>query len=58
MRDGCIPPTLNLHNPSPAGAGMDLTPLAARRRWVTTSLINAFGFGGQNAALIFRKWSS
>ena len=58
MRDGCIPPTLNLQNPSPAGAGMDLTPLTARRRWVTTSLINAFGFGGQNAALIFRKWSS
>ena len=58
MRDGCIPPTLNLHDPTPVGDGMDLTPLTARQRSVETSLINAFGFGGQNSALIFRKWSN
>jgi len=56
MRDGCIPPTLNLHDPTPAAEGMDLTPLTARRRTVETSLVNAFGFGGQNTALIFRAW--
>ncbi len=58
MRHGCIPPTLNLHDPTPAAEGMDLTPLTARQRSVETGLINAFGFGGQNSALIFRKWSS
>jgi 3-oxoacyl-[acyl-carrier-protein] synthase II len=56
MRDGCIPPTLNLHDPAPAGEGMDLTALTARRRSVETSLVNAIGFGGQNTALIFRAW--
>jgi 3-oxoacyl-[acyl-carrier-protein] synthase II len=58
MRDGCVPPTLNLLDPTPAAAGFDLTPLAARRRTVQTSLVNAFGFGGQNTALIFRAWSA
>jgi 3-oxoacyl-[acyl-carrier-protein] synthase II len=58
MRDGCIPPTLNLVDPSPAADGLDLTPLTARRRETKTSLVNAFGFGGQNAALIFRAWDA
>ena len=56
MRDGCVPPTLNLTNPSPAADGLDLTPLTARRRSLDTSLVNAFGFGGQNSALILRAW--
>jgi 3-oxoacyl-[acyl-carrier-protein] synthase II len=58
MRDGCIPPTLNLIHPSPAAEGLDLTPLSSRRRDVSTSLVNAFGFGGQNAALLFRRWAA
>jgi 3-oxoacyl-[acyl-carrier-protein] synthase II len=58
MRDGCIPPTLNLTDPSPAADGLDLTPLTARRREAKTSLVNAFGFGGQNAALLFRRWGA
>jgi 3-oxoacyl-[acyl-carrier-protein] synthase II len=57
MRDGCVPPTLNLVNPTPVGEGLDLTPLTARQRTVETSLVNAFGFGGQNTALIFRAWA-
>jgi 3-oxoacyl-[acyl-carrier-protein] synthase II len=56
MRNGCIPPTLNLVHPSPAAEGLDLTPVTARPRTVETSLVNAFGFGGQNAALVLRAW--
>jgi 3-oxoacyl-[acyl-carrier-protein] synthase II len=56
MRDCCIPPTLNLVDPTPTAVGLDLTPMTARQRNVETSLVNAFGFGGQNAALVFRAW--
>ena len=57
LRDGCSPPILNLTDPDPAGEGLDLTPLVARRRPLNVALVNAFGFGGQNAALVFRRWS-
>ena len=56
IRTGTIPPTINLEEPDPSAAGMDLTPNAAVRRPVTTVLSNSFGFGGQNTALIFREW--
>jgi 3-oxoacyl-[acyl-carrier-protein] synthase II len=56
MRDGCVPPTLNLTDPSPAVAELDCTPLQARQRSLSTSLVNAFGFGGQNSALLLRRW--
>jgi 3-oxoacyl-[acyl-carrier-protein] synthase II len=54
LRDGCSPPVLNLRDPDPAGEGLDLTPLVARRRPMRVALVNAFGFGGQNAALVLR----
>jgi 3-oxoacyl-[acyl-carrier-protein] synthase II len=56
MRDGCVPPTLNLVDPSPAMGDLDCTPLEARSRSMQTALVNAFGFGGQNSALLFRRW--
>jgi len=56
MNDGCIPPTLNLVDPSPDVDGLDCTPLQSRSRDVRAGLVNAFGFGGQNSALIFRRW--
>ncbi len=56
MIDGCVPPTLNLVDPSPEAEGMDLTPLEARRRDVRGALVNAFGFGGQNSAIVLRRW--
>ena len=56
MREGCVPPTINLHDPDPAGEGLDLTPNVAVRRDVPIALSNSFGFGGQNTALIFRRW--
>jgi len=58
MRDGCVPPTLNLHDPDPAIGELDCTPLEARRREVRVSLVNAFGFGGQNSAVVLRSWEA
>jgi 3-oxoacyl-[acyl-carrier-protein] synthase II len=52
MRDGVVPPTLNLENPS-EGCDLDLVPLKARRRPVRYALSNSFGFGGTNASVIF-----
>ena len=54
MRDGLVPPTLNLHNPSDGCKGFDLTPLKAKERSIRTALSNSFGFGGTNACLVFR----
>ena len=56
MNDGCVPPTLNLVDPDEAVGDLDCTPLQSRTRDVRAALVNAFGFGGQNSALIFRRW--
>ena len=56
MRDGCVPPTVNLTDPDPVGEGLDLTPNVAARREVHVAMSNSFGFGGQNTALVFRRW--
>ena len=52
MRDGIVPPTLNLENPSP-GCDIDLVPRHAKERPVRYALSNSFGFGGTNASLVF-----
>jgi 3-oxoacyl-[acyl-carrier-protein] synthase II len=52
MRDGCVPPTINLADADPDAAGMDLTPNVAAKHEIRTVLSNSFGFGGQNTALI------
>jgi 3-oxoacyl-[acyl-carrier-protein] synthase II len=54
MRDGVVPPTINLDNPS-VGTAIDLVPHKAQRRPVNVALSNSFGFGGTNASLVFRK---
>jgi 3-oxoacyl-[acyl-carrier-protein] synthase II len=54
MRDGIVPPTLNLENPSESCAGVDLVPLKAKERQVRAVLNNSFGFGGTNATLVLR----
>jgi 3-oxoacyl-[acyl-carrier-protein] synthase II len=56
MRDGRVPPTLNLEDPDDHAAGLDLTPLAAGSRPIAAAMSNSFGFGGQNTALVFRRW--
>ena len=56
IREGAIPPTINLESPDPNTNGLDLTPNKAVRRDVRAALNNSFGFGGQNAALVFKRW--
>lgn len=51
IRDGMIPPTLNLENPSVETA-IDLTPNTAKKKTVKAAMSNSFGFGGTNAAVI------
>ena len=53
-----MPPTINLVDPDPAAEGLDLTPNRAARHDIRTALSNSFGFGGQNTALIFRRWDA
>ncbi len=52
IRDGVVPPTLNLENPSPS-CDIDLVPKQAKERKVRYALSNSFGFGGTNASLVF-----
>jgi 3-oxoacyl-[acyl-carrier-protein] synthase II len=54
MRDGMLPPTLNLDNPSVVTA-IDLVPHKASKRPINVALSNSFGFGGTNASLVFRR---
>lgn len=56
IRDGIIPPTINLDHPDPQ-CDLDYTPLRARQRKVNVALSNSFGFGGINATLIFRRYT-
>jgi 3-oxoacyl-[acyl-carrier-protein] synthase II len=53
MRDGILPPTINLQTPDPA-CDLDYIPNVAREATVTTALVNAFGFGGQNCVVVLR----
>ncbi len=55
MEESLIPPTTNLDTPDPE-CDLDYVPNVARPARVDTGLINAFGFGGQNASLVIRKW--
>ncbi len=54
IRDGVLPPTVNLDNPD-VDCDLDYIPHHARRKAVDVALSNSFGFGGQNIALILRR---
>jgi 3-oxoacyl-[acyl-carrier-protein] synthase II len=56
MRDGMIPPTLNLDDPDDECKGIDLTPHVARAKDISCVMSNSFGFGGTNASLVFKKF--
>jgi len=58
IREGCVPPTINLVDRDPEGAGLELTPLTAAVHPVRVGLSNSFGFGGQNTALIFAAFDA
>ena len=54
MRDGVIPPTINLDNPG-EGCDLDFVPHTARESKLDIVLSNSFGFGGTNGTLVFRR---
>ncbi len=56
IRTGLVPPTINLEHPDPLAAGLDLTPNKVRERQIDIAVSNSFGFGGQNSALVIRRW--
>jgi 3-oxoacyl-[acyl-carrier-protein] synthase II len=56
IREGCVPPTINLDDPDDEAEGLDLTPNVASSRPIRTAISNSFGFGGQNTALVFRRF--
>jgi 3-oxoacyl-[acyl-carrier-protein] synthase II len=55
IRDGVITPTANLETPDPE-CDLDYVPKVAREAKVDTVMVNGFGFGGQNAVAIFRRF--
>lgn len=56
LRDQIIPPTVNYETPDP-GCDLDYVPNRARPRALETVLSNSFGFGGTNAALLFKRYA-
>lgn len=56
LRFGIIPPTINLETPDPE-CDLDYVPNFSRKADLDCIISNSFGFGGQNSALVFRKYS-
>jgi 3-oxoacyl-[acyl-carrier-protein] synthase II len=56
IRDGIVPPTINLHKPDP-DCDLDYVPNTARNMKVDVALSNSFGFGGTNGSVIFRRFT-
>ena len=54
VRDGVLPPTVNLTHPDP-DCDLDYVPNAARTATVDVVMSNSFGFGGQNDTLVLRR---
>ena len=55
IRDGIVPPTINLDEPEDAVGDFDLVPHVAKQRKVDVAISNSFGFGGTNASLVLKK---
>jgi 3-oxoacyl-[acyl-carrier-protein] synthase II len=55
IKDGVIPPTINLENPGEE-CDLDYVPNTARKQEIKYAISNSFGFGGTNATLILKKY--
>jgi 3-oxoacyl-[acyl-carrier-protein] synthase II len=55
LRDQILPPTINLENPDP-DCDLDYVPNQSRQATLEYALSNSFGFGGTNAALLFKRY--
>ena len=55
IRDGVVPPTINLENPVDEAGDFDLVPNVAKKRKVDIAISNSFGFGGTNASLVIKR---
>ncbi len=55
MLTGYLPPTINLDTPDPA-CDLDYLPNKPRQAEVKVAMVNGFGFGGQNASVVLKKW--
>ena len=55
IRDGIVPPTINLQDPEDEVGDFNLVPNKAQKRDVNVALSNSFGFGGTNASLLLKK---
>ena len=56
IKNGAIPPTINLVEPDPE-CDLDYTPNLARRGEIKYAMSNSFGFGGHNASLVFGNFT-
>ena len=57
IRDQVLSPTINHDNPDLPECDLDYVPLVSRKAKVDTVMVNGFGFGGQNAVVIFRRYT-
>lgn len=55
LREGIIPPTINLHHPDPE-CDLDYVPNEARHATLHVAMSNSMGFGGHNASLVFKRY--
>ena len=56
IKEGIIPPTINLEQQDPEVANLNYVPNKAIKAQVNYAMTNSFGFGGQNASLLFKKY--